>query len=154
MRTTRYFLKQSITIRAIPCVHARSQSCVSGHSLHSLNRPMPLHCISRSVIPKLTAALSSRVPAYTELGCELEQYQKTFEPPYSSRPASGFLLVSFSKVTRPSTSRPRLSLFAESLPKKANDYRGVIGRQFRNVLNTTKWGTPQRTFILMRFSKP
>ena len=39
MRTTRYFLKQSITIRAIPCVHARSQSCVFCNGRHRFNRP-------------------------------------------------------------------------------------------------------------------
>ena len=53
----------------------------------------------------------------------LEQYQKTFEPPYSSRPASGFLLVSFSKVTR-HLLRPFAPTFvAESLPNNANHYR-------------------------------
>jgi hypothetical protein len=31
MQATRYFLKQAITIYAIPCFIARSQSCVSGH---------------------------------------------------------------------------------------------------------------------------
>ena len=37
MRTTRHFLKQSVTIRAVPCIPARSQSCVSGNNLHLLN---------------------------------------------------------------------------------------------------------------------
>jgi hypothetical protein len=53
----------------------------------------------------------------------LEQYQKTFEPPYASRRASGFLLVSFSKVTRPLLGLFASTFVAESFPNKA----GVIG---------------------------
>src|SRR6478609_5958617 len=39
MPTTRYFIKQSVTIRFIPCLHARSRSCVCCNHLDSLNRP-------------------------------------------------------------------------------------------------------------------
>jgi len=37
-------------------------------------------------------------------------------------PPSGFLLISFSRVTRHSLTRPASTFVAESLPKKANDY--------------------------------
>src|ERR1700751_4150384 len=52
MRTARYFLKRSITIRAIPCVHARSHSCVSGDHCHFRNRPSAAFCRLPSVILK------------------------------------------------------------------------------------------------------
>ena len=65
--------------------------------------------------------LPNPLPAYTEAYCGLEQYQKTFEPPYSSRPATGFLLVSFSKVTRHLLALFASTFLAESLPNNAND---------------------------------
>ena len=75
---------------------------------------------------ELIRYLSTCIPTYIEARSEPEQYQKTFEPPYSSRPASRFLLVSFSKVTRHRL-RVFLPIFvAESLPKKANDYAGFM----------------------------
>jgi hypothetical protein len=52
MRTTRYFIKQSVTIRAIPCVHARSQPCVSGNSCHFWNCPASTSCCLPAVILK------------------------------------------------------------------------------------------------------
>ena len=68
----------------------------------------------------------THIPAYTEACCELEKYQQTFEPPYASRPASGFLLVSFSKVTRHLLRLVATTLLAESLPNNANDYSFAI----------------------------
>jgi hypothetical protein len=53
VRTTRYFIKQSVTIRPIPCVHARSQSCVCCNRLHALNRPTATSYRLPSVILKL-----------------------------------------------------------------------------------------------------
>ncbi len=53
MRTTRYFLKQSITIDPTPCFLARLQSCVSGPHFHPLISSV---CFSRpliAVIPSL-----------------------------------------------------------------------------------------------------
>ena len=64
--------------------------------------------------------------AYTEACCELEKYRNTFEPPYSSRPASGLLLVSFSKVTRHLLTPFALTCLAESLPNNANDYARLM----------------------------
>ena len=122
MRATRYFLKHSITIRSIPCFLARSQSCVSGHRFHLL-APLQLlvHVFSNYMILRSFGPSQPALPAYTEACCELEQYQKTFEPPYSSRPASGFLLVSFSKVTRHLLAPVASTFLAESLPNNAND---------------------------------
>ncbi len=50
------------------------------------------------------------------------------EPPYASRPDNGFLLVSFSKVTRHLLHLFAPAFVAESLPNNANDYLRVIGR--------------------------
>ncbi len=123
MRTARHILNLVITIRSIPCFPARSPLCVS-------RRNLPTSALSNCVIAShvhpsaLVRTLPSRHPgAHRSSSRVLEQYQKTFEPPYSSRPASSFLLVSFSKVTR-HLLRPFAPTFvAESLPNNANDYR-------------------------------
>ncbi len=116
----------AITIRSIPCLPARSQSCVS--------RPIiPTSCtvaIASSRLPS-DSGLVRTLPkphsgVHRSSSRVLEQYQKTFEPPYSSRPASGFLLVSFSKVTRHLLRLFAPTLLAESLPNNANDYSLVI----------------------------
>jgi hypothetical protein len=81
---------------------------------------------ARTANSSLIRKLSTCIPAYTHISSELEQYQKTFEPPYSSRPATGFLLVSFSGVTRHPLALFASTFRAESLPNNANDYRWVI----------------------------
>src|SRR4051794_34662556 len=55
-----------------------------------------------------------------------ERYQKTLEPPYASRPATGFLLVSLSKVPRHPLRRVSATFLAEALPINANDKAGPL----------------------------
>ena len=86
---------------------------------------------SRTADSSLIRNLSTCIPAYTDLSSELEQYQKTFEPPYSSRPATGFLLVSFSKVTRHLLALFPSTFLAESFPNNANDFARSIRKKIQ-----------------------
>jgi hypothetical protein len=67
------------------------------------------------------ASLSSHVPVYRELACELEQYQRTFETSILVMPRqqlpSSFLFDSDSASASVRASIP----LAEPLPNKAND---------------------------------
>lgn len=56
--------------------------------------------------------------AHRSLFRPLEQYQKTFEPPYASRPASGFLLVSLFESDSASTCSSCLDLSRRVTPEQ------------------------------------
>ena len=58
-RTTRYLLTQSQTIVSVPCFHARSHSCVSGHRC-ALN---PSLCGSRSLMFVMLSLFGTSQPA-------------------------------------------------------------------------------------------
>jgi hypothetical protein len=60
MRTTRYFLKQSITIGPIPCFLARSQSCVSAPHFHRLISSI---CFSRPLMAVILSLFGPSQPA-------------------------------------------------------------------------------------------
>jgi hypothetical protein len=60
MRTTRYFLKQSITIDPIPCFLARSHSCVSGPHFHPL---IPSLYFSRPLMAVILSLFGPSQPA-------------------------------------------------------------------------------------------
>src|SRR6185437_11233386 len=60
MRTTRYLLIQSQTIVSVPCFHARSHSCVSGHRCCALN---PSLCGSRSLMFVMLSLFGTSQPA-------------------------------------------------------------------------------------------
>src|SRR4051812_24060551 len=90
MRTTRYVLKQSITIRAIPCFHARLQSCVSCHSLHSLNRPTSALWHPLPVILKLLRPCQTEFRRTPNLAANWKSTKRrlTLHPRHAPPPAS------------------------------------------------------------------
>jgi hypothetical protein len=67
VRTTRYFIKHSVTIHAIPCVHARSQSCVCCNRPDALNRPAANCCRFRSVTLNSCGPLKPRSGVHRSL---------------------------------------------------------------------------------------
>ena len=95
--------------------------CLEPQSLHFCTVALRL-CFSRASFCARSDAAKPHPCVHRSSSRVLEQYQKAFEPPYSSRPASGFLLVSFSKVTRQLLRLFAPTFVAESLPNNANDY--------------------------------